>query len=156
MANIIVVPLPSQAVRALRAGGPDAHGHPTERLRAEGPGNPCRHCLGFVPEGAEMLVLAHCPFPSPQPYAETGPIFLCAADCAPWRGKGMPPALLGSPDYLLKGYTADHRIRYGTGRVVACADLAAYAAALLDRAEIAHVDVRSARNNCYQARITRT
>ncbi|WP_311199791.1 hypothetical protein [Jannaschia sp. M317] len=30
-----------------------------------------------------MLICALCPFPAMQPYAETGPIFLHAADCPP-------------------------------------------------------------------------
>ncbi|HPE25863.1 MAG: DUF1203 domain-containing protein [Rhodobacteraceae bacterium] len=148
-------PLDSETVRALRAGWPDAHGQPAERVRAEGGGNPCRHCLDFVPDGAEMLVCAHRPFPAPQPYAETGPIFLCAAACAPWAGQGVPPILRSGPDYLLKGYDARHRIVYGTGGVVAAAKVAARAEDLLARPEIAFVDVRSARNNCFQARIRR-
>ncbi|MGB4910282.1 MAG: DUF1203 domain-containing protein, partial [Tabrizicola sp.] len=70
------VAIPTSVVRALQAGGVDANGQVPERQRAEGGGNPCRHCLKMIPEGAEMLVLAHRPFPAPQPYAEVGPIFL--------------------------------------------------------------------------------
>lgn len=148
------LPLPTETVRALRAGGPDANGMTAERAVSDGAGNPCRHCLCFIPEGAEMLILAYRPFDSLHPYAETGPIFLCAAECQPWSGPGVPP-LLESPDYLLKGYTADQRIRYGTGRVVPRDEVVAYAAALLAREEISFVDLRSARNNCFQARIVR-
>lgn len=154
-------PLDSDLVRAIRAGGPDANGQPAERgAISDGVGVPCRYCLCHVPAGEEYLILAHQPFPAPQPYAETGPIFLCAADCAAWPGDaagghGLPPILTTSPDYLLKGYGADHRIRYGTGRVVARDDLAAYAGTLLADPAIAFVDVRSARNNCYQCRIRR-
>ncbi len=85
---------------------------------SDGDGVPCRHCFAHVPAGREYLILAHRPFPAPQPYAETGPIFLCADACARWDGPGVPPVLTTSPDYLLKGYTADHRILYGTGSVV--------------------------------------
>lgn len=154
-------PLDSDLARALRAGAPDANGQPAERgAISDGIGVPCRHCLNDVPAGAEYLILAHRPFPAPQPYAETGPIFLCAADCPAWTGdpadeRGLPPILTSSPDYLLKGYGADHRIRYGTGKVVARDGLAAYAATLLADPTIAFVDVRSARNNCYQCRIRR-
>lgn len=154
MEKIRFNPLPSDKVAALRAGGPDVYGRPPELVRSEGRGNPCRHCLGFVPEGAGMLVLAYRPFDDLQPYAETGPIFLCADACQPWSGTSLPPVLTSSPDYLLKGYTADQRICYGTGRIVAKDDIAAYAAGLLDRPEISFVDVRSARNNCFQLRIT--
>lgn len=147
--------LPTDVVRALRAGGPDANGQPAERTVSVGPGNPCRHCLNFIPEGAEMLICSHRPFAHLQPYAETGPIFLCADDCQRFEGEGLPPVLTSSPDYLLKGYRADERIYYGTGRVVPVAGLADYAAGLLRDPDVAFVDVRSARNNCFQARIRR-
>lgn len=155
MARIKHTPLPGHVVRALRSGGADAYGRMPERVRSDGNGNPCRHCLDFVPEGADMLILAHRPFDELQPYAETGPIFLCADDCKAWSGDGVPPILGSSPDYLLKGYTADQRICYGTGKVVSQDELSAYAARLLERDEISFVDVRSARNNCFQLRIIR-
>lgn len=148
-------PLDPEFVASVRAGGPDAYGQPAEHSRSDGAGNPCRFCLGQVPAGAEMLILAARPFPAPQPYAETGPIFLCAEACTPWAGSGLPPVLRDAPDFLLKGYSADHRIRYGTGRVVAQADLWTYAEALLSDPATAYVDVRSARNNCFQTRIVR-
>jgi hypothetical protein len=66
----------------------------------------------------------------------------------------LPAILTTSAEYLLKGYTANERISYGTGSIKAPADLANYAAALLDRPEIAFVDVRSASNNCFMTRIT--
>lgn len=149
-------PYDSAFVTAVRAGGPDAYGLPAERAVSDGGGNPCRHCLDYIPRGASMLILAARPFPAAQPYAETGPIFLCAEECAPWTGGGLPPILTGSPDYLLKGYSAENRIIYGSGRVVPTADLSAYAALLLADPRIAYVDVRSARNNCFLTRITLT
>lgn len=149
--------LPTDLVRAWRAGVPDANGQPPERgAVSDGSGVPCRHCLHEVPAGAGYLVLAHRPFPAPQPYAETGPIFVCADDCPRWQGDGLPPILRTSPDYLLKGYGSDFRIRYGTGRVVPAAEVADYAGQLLADPALAFVDVRSARNNCYQLRICRT
>ncbi len=146
------LPLDADFVARVRAGGPDANGQPAERAVSDGAGNPCRCCLRQVPEGAKMLILAARPFPELQPYAETGPIFLCAKDCAPWDGPGVPPVLETSPDYLVKGYSADHRIVYGTGRITPAAEVPAYTGELLDRAEVAFVDVRSARNNCWLAR----
>lgn len=154
--ELIYEAMTTEAVRALRAGGPDANGQPPERgAIADGQGEPCRHCLDQVPAGREYLILAHRPFPAPQPYAETGPIFLCAEDCARWQGEGVPPILRTSPDYLLKGYTAQDRICYGTGRIVPAAGVPAYAAEVLADPRVAYVDVRSARNNCFQCRIRR-
>ncbi|MHB2264156.1 DUF1203 domain-containing protein [Aliihoeflea sp. PC F10.4] len=148
-------PISTDVAQSLRSGGKDAYGLPPERARSVGRDNPCRHCLDLIPEGARMLVLAHRPFPKPQPYAETGPIFLCEAACERWVGDGLPPILSSSPDYLLKGYNRDHWIQYGTGRIVPTDMISDYATELLCREEISFVDVRSARNNCFHVRITR-
>lgn len=155
MTKISYHPLPTKIVQALRSGGKDAYGCTPERVTSEGSGNPCRHCLDFVPDGDEMLILAHRPFDAAQPYAETGPIFLCGHSCAPWTGSDTPPILRDNPDYLLKGYTSDQRILYGSGKIVDKQDVADYATALLENLDIAFVDVRSARNNCFQLRIQR-
>jgi hypothetical protein len=147
-------PLPTAIVRVLQAGGPDAHGQPPEIRVSDGDGNPCRHCLRMIPAGAGMIVLAHMPFPVLQPYAETGPIFLCADACAPGGGETLPE-ILASPDYNLRGYDADHRIVYGTGGIVRREAIMARAADLLADPGIAYLHVRSARNGCYQLRIDR-
>jgi hypothetical protein len=152
--SVVFTALPSPEVVALRAGGPDAYGMPAEFTVSDGPGNPCRHCLGFVPKGRPMLILAHRPFPELQPYAETGPIFLCGDDCVRHEA-GRPAILQGTPSYLLKGYSDDDRIVYGTGRVVPTAEIEAYAETLFGDPRVAYVHVRSARNNCYQMRIDR-
>lgn len=148
--------LPTPTVRAYQNGGHDAHGHPAERHISDGGGNPCRHCLRDIPQGDEMLILAHRPFDVAQPYAETGPIFLCAAPCAQGGGAHMPEILHSSPDYLLKGYGEDDRILYGTGAIVPKTDIPSYAARLFENAKVAYIHVRSARNNCYQLRIDRS
>ncbi len=145
-------PIPTETVRALQAGGLDAYGMAPERQVSDGGGNPCRHCLGMIAQGAGMLVLAHRPFPALQAYAETGPIFLCADPCPAGGGEALP-AMLASPDYILRGYGADDRIVYGTGGVVPTAAIPTRAAELFTDARVAYVHVRSARNNCYQCRI---
>ena len=145
-------PIPTDTARAVQTGGLDAYGMLPERKLSDGGGNPCRHCLGMIPEGAEMLVLAHRPFPALPPYAETGPSVLCAAPCAAGGG-GDLPEMLASPDYILRGYGADDRIVYGTGAVTPTGQIATRAAALFTDARVAYVHVRSARNNCYQCRI---
>ena len=147
-------PIPTPLVRAYQSGGLDANGQVPERQISDGDGNPCRHCLNLIPKGAEMLVLAHRPFPAPQPYAEVGPIFLCADPCEAGGGAAMPQ-ILESPTYILRGYGPDDRIVYGTGAVVATETLHDEAARRLQDPRIAYVHVRSARNNCFQVRIDR-
>ena len=152
--TIRFTPIPTDIVRAYQAGAPDANGQPPERHISNGGGNPCRHCLRMIPQGAGMLVLAHRPFPSLQPYAELGPIFLCADPCEAGGNEGLP-AMLASPDYIVRGYGPDDRIVYGTGAVVSTPEIAAQAAVRLADPRVAYVHVRSARNNCYQVRIDR-
>lgn len=153
--TIRFTPIPTPIVRAYQAGGADANGQIAERTMATGAGNPCRHCLKMIAEGAEMLVLAHRPFPAPQPYAELGPIFLCADACdTPDDGADFPE-ILASPDYIVRGYGADDRIVYGTGGVVPTDQIAAQAEAKLADPRVAYVHVRSARNNCFQVRVDR-
>ncbi|WP_299287816.1 DUF1203 domain-containing protein [uncultured Tateyamaria sp.] len=148
--------LPSDIVAAYRAGGPDAFGNPPERAVSDGDGNPCRHCLCDIPAGAPMLVLAHKPFAGTHPYAEVGPIFLCAEPCT--RGGGgaeLPPILTTSPDYLIKGYSDADRIVYGTGAVTPTSQISARLDQIFANPDVAYIHVRSARNNCYQARVDR-
>jgi hypothetical protein len=147
-------PIPTPLVRAYQSGGLDANGQVPERQISDGDGNPCRHCLDLIPKGAEMLVLAHRPFPAPQPYAEIGPIFLCADACEAGGGAAMPQ-ILESPTYIVRGYGPDDRIVYGSGAVVATEALPEEAARRLEDPRIAYVHVRSARNNCFQVRIDR-
>jgi len=149
------IPLDPDFVARVRAGGPDANGQAAEVHVSTGQGTPCRSCMRHVPEGQNYLILAARPFPEAQPYAETGPIFLCAEDCRPWEGDGVPPILENSPSYLVRGYCAENRIVYGTGRVTPAEDIASYAASLMEDPKIAFVDVRSAQNNCFQTRAVR-
>ncbi|UWQ79585.1 DUF1203 domain-containing protein [Leisingera sp. S132] len=150
-----ITALPTDTVRALQNGGPDAHGQMPERTVSDGGGNPCRHCLQYIPEGQEMLILAHRPFPEAQPYAETGPIFLCADPCERHEGTEVPEVLENAPDYLIKGYSTGHRIVYGTGIVIPQAEMMARAEAIFADERVDYIHIRSSRNNCYQARIDR-
>jgi len=147
-------PISTKHARAYQSGNLDAYSQPPEHTTSTGPGNPCRHCLEFIPQDAAMLILAYRPFPEPQPYAETGPIFLCARQCQAFSDiKTLPPVLHTSPTYLLRGYNADDRISYGTGRVVAQAHLESACRDILASETVSYVHVRSATNNCFQCRV---
>jgi hypothetical protein len=156
MTAIRFVAMPSDTVSALRASKPDSNNQPPERHISDGSGLPCRHCLEDIAEGEPYLILAYRPFPHPQPYAEMGPIFLHAEACERFtENAGVPPMFLRREALLIRGYGADDRIIYGSGQVVPTAELAAKAASLLARPDIAYVHARSASNNCYQCRIDR-
>ncbi len=148
--------LPTEIVRDLQSGGLDAYGMRPERRQSDGDGVPCRHCLRNVAEGDGYLVLAYRPFPVPQPYAETGPIFLHADGCERADdSETLPELFCRTADYIVRGYGADDRIVYGTGAVVPTSAIPARAQELLARPDVAYLHMRSARNNCYQCRIER-
>jgi hypothetical protein len=154
--SILFHALPTDTVRALQNGQSDFYGQPAERAVSDGAGNPCRHCLSDTPDGQPMLILAYRPFPFDQPYAEVGPIFLCGEACERHQTSGeLPSVLQTSPDYLIKGYGANDRIVYGTGVVVAPDKLIAESERIFAAPDVSYIHVRSARNNCYQCKITR-
>lgn len=149
------IALDTDTVRHLQAGGADANGHVPERHISTGSGTPCRHCLKQIEEGEPFLVLAHRPFPDAQPYAEQGPIFLHAHECSRHVCRSEVPEILESESYIVRGYDADNRIVYGTGKVVPTRDVPEAAAEMFTDEAIVYAHVRSAANNCYQCRIER-
>jgi hypothetical protein len=155
--SIRIVALETPLVKRLQSGSPDANGHPPERHVCQGGGMmPCRHCLTDIKAGEPYLILAHRPFPAPQPYAEQGPIFVHADACRRHpESEDVPPVFLERKAYLIRGYGADDRIVYGTGQIVAPPSIAEAAEAMFKDRRVAYIHVRSAANNCYQCRIDR-
>lgn len=145
-------PLPADHIDAIRNGRTDAYGNAVEVAISGGDGIPCRSCLKITPKGARFLILAHRPFEGQNAYTETGPIFLCE-DCAGTPPSSALPDILTAPTYIVRGYSADERIVYGTGQVTPTDEIATYAESLLAREGIAFVDVRSASNNCFLCRV---
>src|SRR3546814_1927619 len=105
--TIAFVAMPTDHADHFRGGGADAYGLAPETHVSDGPGHPCRHCLKNIDKGEEFLVLAYRPFPALQPYAETGPIFLHAATCRRYGAEEIPPPILESDDYIIRGYGPD-------------------------------------------------
>lgn len=147
--------IPTPAARALQRGASDANGQQPEERVSDGSGVPCRHCLGIVPAGQAYLILAYRPFHGINPYAELGPIFLCADECDSGSVTDQLPAFLKSARYIVRGYDADERIVYGTGRVTNTPDIIDYCRELFGRDDIAFAHIRSAENNCFHLRVDR-
>lgn len=146
--------IPSEEVLRIRLGGPDAYGQPALTCVAEGVANPCRHCLGLIAAGEEKLVLAHRPFATLQPYAESGPIFLHKAPCTRYEGEELPGWFRFMDPAIVRGYGDDDWIRYDTGDVVRGPEIAQACARILADGTIAYVHVRS-KYNCFQCRVDR-
>ncbi len=156
MTDLIFSAMPTEYAQSMRDGALDAYGLPAERAVSNGGGNPCRHCLSDIPAGKEMLIFAYRPFSALQPYAETGPVFLCADPCERYGETAVLPDMFARREMMLmRGYGSDERIRYGTGKVTPTADIAGRAQALFEDPAIQFIDLRSASNNCFQCRIER-
>ncbi|MBX3726795.1 MAG: DUF1203 domain-containing protein [Xanthomonadales bacterium] len=146
--------IPTEHARHLRAGRADANGQPALHRVAEGPMNPCRHCLGLIAEGDRKLVLGYRPFDTAQPYAEVGPIFLHAGECPRYESDRLPAWFAHLTPAVIRGYGADDWIRYETGAVVSGGELTAACQRILGDPQVAYVHVRS-RFNCFQCRVDR-
>jgi len=135
--------LETTIARALQAGGCDANNKVPEKVISQGGRIPCRHCLNYIETGEEMLIVAHRPFETIQPYAEQGPIFLHAKKCERHEETVTPPSMfLEWEQLLVRGYTIDERIQYGTGKIVKTRSLADECAAILTDTEIDYVHIR--------------
>ncbi len=146
--------IPTEACAPLWQGGPDAHGQAPLVRVAEGPANPCRHCLRLIPAGEKKLVLAYRPFETLHPYAETGPIFLHAQPCDRYDSAEVPPWFNHLDPAIVRGYGQDHWIRYDTGNVVRGNEITRTCENILEDASVAYVHVRS-KYNCFQCRVDR-
>lgn len=150
----IFLPLPDAVTETYRAGAPDAYGLPPERAIASGD-IPCRATLHPMPEGTPYLIVAHRPFETLNPYTETGPIFVSADPHPSAAPSHELPPFLTSPTYIVRGYSKDERILYGTGAVTPTEQIIARCTELLSRPDVAFVHIRSAQNNCFHCRVER-
>jgi hypothetical protein len=151
------IALPTEEVAALQAGGPDAYGQTPERQISDGDGVPCRHCLTRVAKGEPYLVLAYRPFPSDQPYAETGPIFLHAEPCGRFEEAGIVPEILTErPEFVMRGYDERDRIVYETCTIVPGDRILEDAERLLEMSRVEYLHVRARSSTCYQCRVERS
>lgn len=152
--KLIVRGIPTERAERIRAGGPDANGQPALLRAVSGQLNPCRHCLQRIPEVEPKLVLSYRPFDAPQPFAETGPIFLHEHGCPHYEGNELPDWFALVQPALVRGYGHDDWIRYETGAVVPGEELAAACRRILENPEVAYVHIRS-RFNCFLCRVER-
>lgn len=146
-------PIPTAHVARIRADKTDSNGQPVETPVSNGDGILCRHCMQNIPKGETYLVLGYRPFEGLNPYTETGPLFFCTHDCTSFEPSAEVPEALDAPDFIVRGYSAEERIVYGTGKVTQTPRIPQYAADLLSRSDVAFVDIRSAKNNCFQCRV---
>jgi hypothetical protein len=115
---------------------------------------PCRVSLADAAPGEELLLLPYAHLPVESPYRGEGPIYVRRAAQAAFDAVDVIPdalarRLLSVRAYDQRGWMVDADVAPGS-------ELAALAARLLARAEVAYLHVHHARHGCFACRIDRT
>jgi hypothetical protein len=151
---ITVNALPADRLRRLRAAGVDDHGNPIPVRIDDDGGSPLRCCLRDARPGERIALLAWSPFDQRGPYAEVGPIFVHADECAGYDDTGDWPRGFRERRQILRAYGTDGTIKDAR---IAEPDGAQEAVArdLLADPDVAFVHSRNVLFGCYMFRIDR-
>ena len=129
----------------------DEHGNALHVQVSEN-GAPCRSCLRIVPGGTRLILFAHQPFMTTGPYAETGPVFVHADACEPYRSDTFPadfrPRTLVFRAYDANGLIHDAALAAGT-------DAEATLARLFSDSAVSFVHVRNPAWGCFDFAVER-
>jgi len=91
MPDFRFLPIDEDTVRTVRETLRDGHGNQLDVEVSDSPA-PCRACLRIAPSGTRLILFAYRPFTTHGPYAETGPVFVHAKACRPYRKQADFPA----------------------------------------------------------------
>jgi hypothetical protein len=117
-------------------------------------GAPCRHCLRRSTDGERLILFAHRPFDTEGPYAEVGPVFVHAGECAPYAPTStFPPAFADRP-LTLRAY--DDRGRITDAEVAAPGASEATLARMFEDERVRFVHVRNPAWGCYSFAVERS
>lgn len=139
---------------AMRSTGADEHGNRFTGYPALG-WEPLRCCLRLAEAGEEIALIAYAPFRVASPWAEVGPVYVHACECAGYvPDAGLPDALRTGPR-VLRGYRADGSLDYGHVTVVGEGDdIESELQRLFAAPEVAVVHVRALTTQCFTYAVT--
>ena len=103
------VPLDAEYAARIRTTRRDAFGQPVQERQDPQP-HQCRVCLTLTKPDEPYLLLSHRPHPAGALYAETGPVFIHARDCAPYAAQDRYPAEFPQRQVVLTAFSAEHAI----------------------------------------------
>lgn len=108
-----ILPIPAQRLRQIRTERRDDNGEPpTYRVDDEG-GAPLRCCLRDSRPGEHIELIGYCPFRQTGPYAEVGPVFIHADECAGYPATDRYPDEFRDRPQVFRAYRADGTIAGG-------------------------------------------
>lgn len=147
-----IVPFDADYAARIRATRRDGTGAPIEE-RHDPERHQCRVCLTLTLPDEPYLLLSHRAHPAGEPYAETGPVFIHARDCAPYSAHDRYPDGFPRRQVVLKAFSADHRIVDAQHALERKVD--AVIEGLLADPRVAYLHARNLGYGCYMFRVER-
>jgi hypothetical protein len=102
--------LPAEDLRRIRGSGSDDFGNSFTPITDEVGGAPLRCCLTESLPGQRLALISYRPFPWTGPYAEVGPVFVHAEECAGYQKSSEYPRGFARRRQLLRAYDHSRRI----------------------------------------------
>jgi hypothetical protein len=134
----------------------DDNGNPVVAFDAEG-WEPLRCCLTIGEPGHAIALIAYTPLSTRSPWTETGPVFICADECAGYQDPHELPNRLRTGPKILRTYRADGTLDYDhITQVPDGVDISDQVSKLLDEPDVAIVHVRAVLAQCFAYSVTRS
>lgn len=149
MTDLNVIAIPAARLDAVRAAAMDEHGNPLAAYPAKG-WEPLRCCLRTAPTGEAIALISYSPFTGQSPWAEVGPVYIHAEQCAGYPESGELPAELRTGPRILRTYYDDGSLDYeDIAYVPEGEDVEPVLRDLLGRSDVAEVHVRASMSQCF-------
>lgn len=145
-------PLPAEVAERVRRTMTDDLGNRLCERRDEAR-HQCRSCLRLTEPDEPYLALSYRPFPSPQPFAECGPVYLHLRACQPYSRPAEWPAEFPREQVVLRAYGENHEIC--DARYVGRRPAEDVLRELLADPGTAYVHARNSSYGCFMFRIER-
>jgi hypothetical protein len=153
MTTFRYLPIDDALAHRIRATMLDDHGNALHVRVSDGDGNPCRSCLRLTESGSRLILFALRPFTTDGPYAETGPVFIHAEECASYADIDRFPEEFRARRLTFRAYDTRGDIHDAT--VAEGADAEAVLQRLFANGDVAEVHVRNPAWGCYDFRVVR-
>ena len=147
-----IIPLAEDIASAARSSRIDQFGNRLTVLR-DGQPHQCRVCLELSKPDEGVLLIAHSPFASKQPYAETGPVFIHERECLPYREVHTYPPEFPHKAVVLRAYNEDEAIV--GAEVVGEREVERVIAEVFESPTTAYIHARNLAYGCFMFRIER-
>jgi hypothetical protein len=140
--------------RDVRRSRRDAFGGEAELWRAADR-YPCRHCLDEARMDSDVLLLSYKPLEFETPYAERGPIFLCAEACPAYSAPNAVPEIVATRRVNLRAYDSSGKMLYRHSRLAEGSEVQLQIEEILADETVREIHAHTALHGCYLCKFIR-